>query len=235
LLTKLAPDSPVNHVAVVNKSSLSDQEIVLMVEAYRDAEVKRCCDAWGLKPPGMTVYPASHVQQIHEEAALIFVDAGNEPDALGWHTVLGVNRFGYIDVGMSKMDDEPVSRVFGHELFELIVDPDCERWVGPYPDGSYLSLEVCDPVQRFSRTVHMNDPMLGKADVEIADFILPSWFDLTSLGPLYSDQGHAPAPCRIAPGGYIIREKNGAVLGTGELHKVKSWGRTFGRLVQGRA
>jgi hypothetical protein len=218
----------VSHVAIVDKSSLTDQEVALMVEGYR-AEIHPFCAAWSLPAPGLAVYGKDHEQQIQEEAALILVDSGNDPDAFGWHTVLGVACYGYIDVGLSRDYGEPVSRVFGHELFELIADPDCDRWEGPYEDGSRVAVEVCDPVQRFSRTKDVSDPLFGTGSIEIADWVTPSWFVGRSKGP-WSEQGNAPAALGVADGGYVIREKNGRILSSGG--RVKSFGRTFRRLAK---
>jgi hypothetical protein len=222
--------TPVSHVAVVDRSALSDEEVALLVEAYR-GEVAPFCAVWNLPPPGLAVYGKTHDQQIQEEAALFIVDSGNDPDAFGWHTILGIARYGYIDVGMCRLYGEPVSRVFGHELYELIADPDCDRWAGPYKDGSHVALEVCDPVQRNSRTKTVDDPILGKGDVEIADYVVPGWFDEGSTTGPWSEQNNAPAALAIAEGGYVIREQLGAVVASG---RVKNFGRTFRRLAEGR-
>lgn len=232
---------PVAHIAVVDRSALPDQEVAILVEAYR-AEVEPFCKVWDLPPPGLAVYGKAHEQQIQEEAALFIVDSGNDPDAFGWHTILGIARYGYIDVGLCKLYGEPVSRVFGHELFELIADPDCDRWSGPYKDGSHVAVEVCDPVQRFSRTKDVDDPVLGKGSVEIADYVTPAWFDEGSSAGPWSEQAHAPAALAVAPGGYVIREHNGVVVTDATSAAktasqppsvaplVKSFGRTLRRL-----
>lgn len=233
-------DSPISHIAVVDRSALSDQEVALVVEGYR-GEIEPFCRLWKLPTPGLAVYGKTHEQQIEEEAALFIVDSANDPDAFGWHTILGVATYGYIDVGLCRLYGEPVSRVFGHELFELIADPGCDQWDGPYADGSYLAVEVCDPVQRFSRAKTVTDPILGSGLVEIADFVLPSWFEAGTTGP-WSEQGNAPAALTVAPGGYLIREKSGVVVTDAAAKEVghfgalsprmKSFGRSFRRLAE---
>lgn len=220
----------VNHVAVVNRSSLQDAEVSICVEVYR-SWVKAVADAWGLAVPGLALYGRDHTQAVDDEAAIIIIDSGNEPDAFGWHTALGVAFFGYVDLGMCRRYDEPWSRVFGHELAELVVDPPASEWVGPYADGSHVAKEVCDAVQRFSVPAQ-GEYMGRKLALELADFVLPAWFQPDAPGP-YSYLNVAPAPLACAAGGYFLREENGLVTSEGAV-RVKNYGRTLARLVGGR-
>jgi hypothetical protein len=220
---------PPGHVAVLNKSTIAtDAEVAFWIEAYR-LEVRRVADAWGLPPPGMALYPAGHTEEPDPAVAAIYiVDTANEPNALGYHTAMGRNRFGYVDMSMSARWDIP-SVVFGHELYELFVDADVNRWAGPFDEGLHYAVEVCDPVQRDSYEVHVEEPVLGAAKVQCADFVFPSWFSPGSAGP-YSYLGRAPAPLQDNAGGYHVTEQNG-VVATGAA---RSYGRTFRRLVAGR-
>ncbi len=219
----------VNAVAVVNRSELADAEVAIIVEAYR-AEVGRFCAAWGLPVPGLAVYGRNHQQAVDEEAAVIFTDSTDVPDAYGYHTALGVAYWGYVDVGLCQADGEPVSRVFGHELWELLADAPADAWVGPFPDGSHVAKEVSDPVARKSRTREVDDPVLGKGEAEIADYVLPAWFDPMAQAGTWSDQGAAPGPLEDAPGGYHTTEKAGGVV-AGPSARVRSYGRTMRRLL----
>jgi hypothetical protein len=224
---------PVNHVAVINRSELPDATVAIMVEAYREW-LKAVCQAWMLPVPGLAFYDKEHAQEIEEEAAIIFTDSTSVPDAFGFHEALGLARFGYVDLGMCRRYDEDPSRVFGHELIELVVDPDCDSWIGPYggPGGYHVAKELCDPVQRFSTTVQA-EYLGAKAAVELADFILPAWFDEhASTGP-YSYLNIAQAPLKNASGGYFLLEQDGLVTSEGMV-RVKSYGRTLERLLAGR-
>lgn len=218
----------VHHVAVIDKSGLLDDRTAqLIVEAYRGTETERFCDIWGLPVPGLAVYPAGHSQRIEEEAALIFVDSGNQPGAFGWHTALGVSVFGYVDVGMCRRFSEPVDRVFGHEYWELLLDPPASLWqLGP--GGTWYAKEASDPVQAYSRTRSVTHDVLGQAFVEIADYILPTWFDAGNTRGPWSDQGYAPGPFQDADGGYHVESKHGVALATGG--RSRNYGRTYQRL-----
>lgn len=219
----------VSHVAVLDKSGLLDDRVGQMItEGYRGPEMDRFCSAWGLPIPGLAVYPASHDQAIKEEAALIFVDHGNEPNAFGWHTALGISVFGYIDVGMCKRFSEPISRVFGHELWEMLLDPPAALWQ-PGPGGALYAKEACDPVQAYSRTRRVEHPVLGADYVEIADYILPTWFDAGNTRGPWSDQGYAPGAFQDAEGGYHLESRNGVAMATGG--RPKGYGRTWRRMV----
>lgn len=221
--------NPVQSVAVVNRSSLPDDEVALMVVGYGE-ELVPLCAAWSLPVPGLVLYRDDHEQRVSEEAALIFVDSSDEPDAFGYHTGLGVAAWGYVDVGLCRAYGEPVSRVFGHELLELVVDPGVNRWAGPFADGTHVAVEVCDPVQRNSRAARVEDDLLGEAVVEIADWVGPDWFQ--ERGDVSSYQGTHLRCLTDAEGGYHVTERNGVVV-TGAA-RVKSIGRTFRRLTTGR-
>lgn len=216
----------VNSVAVVNKSGLSDKLVALYVEAYR-RELPDFCAKWGIAVPGVVFYDDSHKQNIPEEAMLIFVDSGNDPDAFGWHEILGAAVFGYIDVNLSKLYDEPIDRVFGHEFWEMVLNPDL-RWIGPYPDGTHVPKEACDACQDCSWAVQVDDPLLGHAVVQIADWVFPNWFTPGSEGP-WSAQGNAPGPLLDTPGGYHLISRNGVLVSSAML---KSNGRSVRLLGQ---
>lgn len=222
--------TPVNHIAVVNRSGLDDAEVAIIVEAYR-AELPAFCAAWMVDQPGLAFYGKDHEQAISDEACLFFVDSANEPDAFGYHTALGKAIFGYIDLNICRAYHEDPARVFGHELFELIADPDCDRWAGPMRDGSHVAIEVCDPVQRFSAAREVDDPVLGKGSVEIADYVLPVWFDESSGSQPKSAQGAKLHPLEDADGGYHLSERDGKLLGASS---VRRGGRTVRRMARGR-
>lgn len=217
---------PVNAVAIVDKSVLSDRDVALMVEGYR-GEMAAICEAWALPVPGLAYYPPSYKGSYEEQAAVFLVDSANEPDAFGYHTALGIARWAYVDVGICNAYGEPVSRVFGHELYELVVDPDLDRWVGPLQDGSHVAVEVCDPVQRDGYTIEA-EFMGSRGRVDIADWVTPAWFQPGAPGP-YSHLSGPQRPLENAPGGYHLVDRGGNVISVGAA-KLKSWGRTVRRV-----
>lgn len=218
------------HVAVINRSStLGDRDAALWLEAYRE-QITRVADAWQLPAPGLALYESTRTEEPDPSvAALYVVDTAGDPTALGYHTVAGRARFGYVDMSLSAAYDTP-SVVFGHELYELFVDADCDRWAGPYDDGAHVAVEVCDPVQRDHFSVDAE--FLGsRGRVDVADWVTPAWFQPGSAGP-YAYHSHVMRPLEDAPGGYHLVERAGVVV-TGAA-RVKSYGRTFRRLARGR-
>jgi len=219
------------HIVAINRSStLDDGQAALWVEAYRE-QIRRVADAWGLAPPGVALHEKRHTEEPDPDIAAIYiVDTAGDPDALGYHTAAGRSRFGYVDMTLSRVVDIP-SVVFGHELYEMFVDADCDRWVGPYTDGTHVAIEVCDPVQRDYYTVSA-DFMGAKGRVEIADFVLPAWFDERAIGP-YAYSSPVMGPLTDNLGGYHVTERDGVVLASHPV-RAKSFGRTFRRLATGR-
>lgn len=216
--------SPINHVAVVNRSNgfYPDRLLQLAVEAYR-AALPAFCEAWGLPEPGLAVYPSDSAQRPTEAAALFLVDGAGDPDAYGAHTALGLEVWGYVDVVLCARFGEPIERVLGHELFELLADPMLDRWVGDY------AVEVCDPVQRGSRPAPA-EFFGASGQVQVANYVLPSWYAPGALGPFDRD-GTVGAPLEVAPGGYQITRAGSSRAAVGAA-RVTSFGRTLRRLAR---
>lgn len=218
---------PVNHVAVVNRSRglVPDGVLAAIVEAYR-AELAAFCTAWSVPIPGLALYSSLHVQIPEEEACIFVVDSGGDPGAFGAHTQLGKYVWGYVDAGLALATGEPVSRVVGHELFELIVDPGLDRWADA-GGGERVAVEVCDATQRQSRR-EMASFFGHSSIVELANYCLPSFFRTGAGGP-YDWLNLLDAPFAVAPGGYLVRRAAGAAFVNG-AGRVTSYGRTFRRL-----
>jgi hypothetical protein len=202
-----------NHIAVVNRSSVPDLTIQIICEGYR-SYLPHVAKAWDRPVPGLAFYPRGHMQQVAEEAALFIVDSAGDPNAFGAHTMFGKAVWGYVDASLCAELGEPLSRVIGHEIIEPMVNADLQGWSNPLLSGGVeVALEVCDPFQRESKGALA--ALFGNtAIVEYADFALPSWFDERGQPP-YSYLGNGSAPLIENPGGYRIIRKNGRVTLTG--------------------
>lgn len=219
----------VPHVAIINISDglVPDELLALTVEVYRSA-LPAFCKAWSIPLPGLAIYDSDHQGDPQEEAGIWIVNSANDPNAFGAHTRLGVAVFGYVDASLCLALREPVSRVLGHELFEMLVDPAVDRWADT-PGGGRVALEVSDPVQRFSRQ-EVGEFFGATTTVEVADYVTPAWFQAGSPGP-WDAMGVLPGPFAVADGGYVIRREAGAAAVTGS-GRVTSFGRTFRRLAK---
>ena len=140
--------------------------------------------------------------------------------------MFGKSVWGYLDVGLCQARSEPISRVFGHELFELIVDPGLDRWAD-VGGGERVALEVADPCQRLS-TPRMASFFGHSSIVELADFCLPSFYNPAGMPP-FDAMEEIAAPLVVADGGYLVRRKAGFAFTDGPA-RVTSFGRTHRRL-----
>lgn len=214
---------PPSHIAIVNKTTLVDnREVELWINAYAE-EVKPLCEAWGLAPPGLALYPSAHNEEPDPAVAVIYiVDSAGDPEALGYHSVLGRSRFAYVDAVLSAMWSSP-SIVFGHELHELIVNADLERW-HEYADGSAIPDEACDACQ--DQYYAARATLFGaSATVLVADWVHIAWFIPGAVGP-YDHLGRIFRPLENTAGGYHLVERNGVITSVGQA-RLKNFGRTF--------
>lgn len=220
------------HIAVVNRSStIGDGEVLLWLAAAAEA-VKPLADAWSLAPPGFALYSQGHEEEPDPSVAAIYiVNTAGDPDALGYHTAAGRSRFGYVDATLAQAFDIP-SVVFFHEVFELFVDADCNRWMG-VPAGGHVPIEVCDPVQRDDYSLAVTSPLAGSGRVRIANWVFPSWFDSGATNARFDYAGTIFRPFSVSSGGYYLVEQDGVVTSRGMV-RLKNFGRTFRRLTQGR-
>jgi hypothetical protein len=221
--------TPVSHVALVNRSQglLSDEVLASICEGYREA-MPAFCAAWGLPLIGLAVYPSDHKQVPQEEACIFVTNSMNDPDTFGAHTRFGKYIWGYADVALANARGEPISRIIGHEIFELGADPGLDIWAD-VGGGERVALEVSDSPQRYS-TPKVASFFGHTSIVEIAAYCLPNFYKPGADGP-YDSMGILSAPLEVAPGGYITRRQAGAVVVEGAARvTVTSYGRTFRRM-----
>lgn len=157
-----------------------------------------CARAWGLEPPAVAI--ADTPSRISGVAIpVVFVADDTDQGALAVHFPGGYSRV-HVD-RMSGFDtgDESVLNGAGHEICEALVDLDCNQWM-PMPGNPALQVakEVCDPLQdSYRRTV-------GGRDVDLANFVLPSWF--SGQGTQFDFAGHLHSVGEVGPQGYIITQ-----------------------------
>lgn len=218
-----------SHIALVNRSRglVPDGQLAAIVEAYRQ-ELPEFCAAWGIPVPGLALYDSRHTQVPEEEACIFVVESGGDPDTFGAHTKFGKFVWGYADAALAMAREEPISRVIGHEIFEMIVDPGLDIWVD-VGGGERVAVEVSDSPQRFG--VQRMASFFGhSAVVDVADWCYPSFFKPGNVGP-YDRMGVIKAPLEIAAGGYLVRRTAGAAFVQG-AGGITNHGRTIRRLSQ---
>jgi hypothetical protein len=140
---------------------------------------------------------------------ITILDTSDQEGALGYHdegptgpdaTVLVKP---VLDAGGGILDggsiDVSVASVFGHELFELLIDPFIDDWT-QMADGRFLAKEVCDPVENVSIPVTLPDG----TSVSMSNGVLPAYFDARAQSGPYDIAGQVSAPFQLLPKGYQI-------------------------------
>lgn len=245
------------HFALINKSSLiagQHGDMEAMAEAGVKLYNERFAPAWGHVPiTGAYYRDAKDVP----EGSCIFTwvdDDRDVPGALGYHSQAGNQPYsilmariileeaggGVIDV---KEGGCSCASVFGHELFELGINPNVVDWV-EMPDGRFLAKEVCDPVQDGIVLVTLDSGVV----VAMSDAVYPEYFDMQAPeGGVYSLNGFSRPlgrssggyqiifdPARIHhPDGPIVYEW-GVTMPAWQVRMKKKRGRTFRRVEEAR-
>lgn len=195
---------PVNHIAVLHVAKDSTVEAAVVWTAAVEKQLREhVCPAWGLSPPGMSVYKTKPIGA----ALLAIVDDDGDDSTAGYHSQMaGLLAYAYVDVGQAKSP----SKTLSHEAAEMVVNPDLTRRA-THPDGRSLYVEIADPVNQ--STYPMPIDIMGVTHtVEVSDFVMPAWFGLPNPNPddkrtVFS--GLDLTPFTPARGGYYIVEEEG--------------------------
>lgn len=175
--------------------------------------------AWGLAPPTIKVGPEGD----EGDVVVTLLESIDVSSAAGYHTVdsTGVPR-GFVLAG-SSVSTSDWQRAASHEVFETMVDPQCNRWAQD-SDGRMWALEVCDPVQVDSYTIDLCD---GGPALVISDWCTPAWFTDPQGGRKFDRSKLLDAPWTLRPGGYAITIADGIVQVPGPQQKssMSRWAR----------
>jgi hypothetical protein len=135
-------------------------------------------------------------------------DNADQAGALGYHTEgRDGSVFGKIFAketlsggGTVLTGDLSVSSVLSHEVIEMFLDRNVNKWADG-PDGqTSFSFEGCDPVEGDSYPV-----MVAGKPVMVSNFILPAWFDDSPpKGSTFDFMKKLSAPFTMTAGGYVV-------------------------------
>lgn len=221
------------RITLVNQSQLvSDGEIETIARACNSQLQNEVGAAWEIRNPlTVSAGPDASAYQFS------FVDEINEaPGALAYHYVDDQTGkpAGKIGVKVTQNAGVSLSSTTSHETVELQCDIYCASW--SYSDRlqCLVATEACDPVQ--SQSYHIN---VRGTPVEVSDFVTPYYFTDDALGHPLDHLGVLQQTFGIAPGGYQMQAKAGAVQNVfaedfnPELRRAKeaSQGRAFWRHV----
>jgi hypothetical protein len=220
-------------ITFINQSTLiSDTEVKQIAEAC-DLQLRNdVAKAWNIGDPlGVSTKPSEHSYPFY------FVDTIPEAsDALAYHDVADDGTpYGRLGVKTTLDAHETVQGAASHEAVELQCDIFCVSWSYSNRLQCLVATEACDPVQNDSYTIEIGDG----TRVEVSDFVTPYYFTDDPLDHPLDHLGKLEKTFDIAPGGYQIQMKGGAVTNkwgpkvSAELRAAKdaSRGRTFWRHV----
>lgn len=188
----------INKATVVTDSDLLQQTIVCTKQAREHA-----APVWGWTDPELE-WLATDADVANDVAVGYALDDSDAASALGYHDALGPNGQPYFRSFYKTAKDNGVdgATVTGHELLEMLGDPDTDKWA-PHTDGYDYAVELCDAVEGDEYELD------GR---KVTNFVYPSFFDPNGQAP-YDRMGLVKRPFETRPQGYQIRrnQKTGAI------------------------
>lgn len=197
-------------ISIVNRSTqFSDADLPALTNALQIQVSGDWFKAWG-----------SFAQLFHSKTTdpdppadhwvLGIFDNSDIAGALGYHDVTPTGLpLGKAFVATTVVDGGTFSVTVGHELLEMLGDPDINL-TAEFDDAKgnpskFYAYEVCDAVEADNLAYIITIPtgfQGAGASVLVSDFVLPSWFQSFAPGP-YAHKTPLSSPFELAPGGYI--------------------------------
>jgi hypothetical protein len=205
---------------------LSARDVILAVDACARKLRAAVCPLWGVPYRPVNVFTDIAALPPLTTDPVFLIDTPGDKSVWGSHfrTVTPVARVfvdpildvdggnGVVLADMFDPQRPSVASVLDHELIEMTVDPDLDRYALDAAGNEY-PVEPADAVQRWQVMGRADAPGGGTKIVMLSDFVLPSYFTVGSPGPwnyggTVDNSGSAlTGPFTIAPGGYSV--KNG--------------------------
>jgi hypothetical protein len=190
-------------IAIVNASTIRlGYSFPKLVTALRKFLRQHFVPVWGC-PARLKVYKS--VDEIPDcEWPFLFIDDADAANALGYHDLTEKGQpVSKVFVRTTTEAGEQVSVTACHELAEVLIDPGAQLWA--QKDGeTFVAYETADPVEE--QTFEVNG-------IPMSNFVYPSYFEnFHEAGSIKFDHlGLLTKPFDLAPGGYLIISKAGAV------------------------
>ena len=218
------------QIAIVNQTTLlSDADGQTIVTAINMILPKFCTD-WSLSRHTCIYVGRGKITTIPLKVFL--KDKADVAGVLGYHDEINDIPYGNVFIktvldngGVILYSPNPiiptVAEVVCHEVFEMLIDPNCNTWAMLSDYRTLYAYEVCDPVQSNPLTVQVQTgisrtgtppnvkvlPVYTK--VGLSDWVLPNWFDPQKKRGPYNNNNTLKAPLTIEKTGYVISLKDG--------------------------
>lgn len=185
-------------IVVQNQATVvTDDQVKAIVPALQMQLDRDFCPAWGLGLFHLE-FRAKGATVVKGEWQFLFLDNTSDASALGYHDLTANgDPISYIGVKETIDDGGLWSVTASHELCEMALNPRLDDSEDDDAGHRFYIKEACDAVE---------DDSLGYkiGDVQVSDFVLPSWFEpeVTPTAPC-SFGGHVHKAFELATGGYI--------------------------------
>ena len=223
-------------IAIVNASTLVSDEIGSTIVSALNLVLPAFCQSWGLQP-----YTAVYIGKDKATAIRLRVYildlVGTKPTILAYHTVSddtpygvcfvkSVLAYGGTLIYSTSRSVPTLAQSISHEIFELLIDPNCNNWWDIGDGKTLIAKEVSDPVQANLLTVNVEispevksyniiskktiivKPAVN-ALVTLSDWVLPSWaIPQRKTGP-FNFMNTLKGPFAVDKGGYVSTLTNG--------------------------
>lgn len=187
------------NISVINRSTVvSVEDAMLWTVACATQLHDHVALLWERVAPQVAFHGTGDVDH---PCQVVILDDADQAGLLGYHDVnpLGV-PYAKVFARTTRDNGGSVSACLSHELIEMFLNANCGGW-HQGKDGRLYADEGCDAVEGDTYTKRVGD-----TDVEVSNFVLPSYFDANPPAGLRFDflgklKGPAPA---MTPGGYLI-------------------------------
>ena len=198
-----------SEIAVINKSSMDDEDVAFAAAACDIQLREHLCPRWeGVSYTPVRWYSSERDLPVVSDLCRLMTIVDKFPGdgvdgAVAYHSFDGFSAYGYVLAGPGM-----ASRL-SHECVEEACDPTADRWV-KMPDGRYTAFEVADPVEADEYPVATTVMGVTRPEL-VSNFVLPAWFGIAQ-GPPFDYLGLLTEAWELRPQSYmVVRDAAGEV------------------------
>lgn len=190
-------------IYVSNESLLSDDLVAAALPVFQAALDRDFAPAWRADA---TLQFVRDSEELPPAAWRIVLANETDVGALAYHSSAKGIPIAHIYVASSIEAGDNWEKLFSHELFEMLADPQISSAVWNGSHQIHL-LEICDPVQALDFAYERRDA--DGRPVQVSDFVLPSWFQAAG-GPPYDFTGRVHHSGQVLSGGFTNVWRHGS-------------------------
>jgi hypothetical protein len=189
----------ISNIGVVNYSTTSDAELARWAAASQAQMRNDVAPVWSLPAPTLQLVQPNTAVAV--DAWIVVVDDSAQRTGLGFHEMYNGRPVGYVLVEYTKSYQQQPSRVFSHEVLEMVIDPTATRTVN-INNVLYL-IEPGDILAFDAGGYRIND-------ILVSGFATPAYYRLEA-GTQYSVQKNlsGPIPAKDPQGTMLSWFENG--------------------------